>query len=292
MESLNYTFSLLTDTFAHGAYQTMNFNRPELRAPSIKGMIRWWHEALGHSSADARTIFGHVSDRRNGIEGNNASRVMFRVQAVTNKLAQSVEFMPHKGQRGGSKSAILPEASFSLRLIQRREQLPSALWQQVQQATNAWMLMGGIGQKSNRSAGSPWPEIEAPKTPQEYLITCRKLLEGSKIRVALLDFSDPNPKTLRNLCGRFPNTRDYEIPGFVFGTAGDFKKRIDRKPSPLKLRAVYLDNSLHLAVVWAPLQQHQDTIQNLKSGIEIMLQIEEKKKLALLLREILPSLDS
>lgn len=292
MESLTYSFSLLSDTFAHGAYQTMNFNRPELRSPSVKGMIRWWHEALGNTSGDGRLIFGHVSDCRNGIEGNNASRVIIRVHPTEDVREQTTEFMPHKGHRGGSKAAIAPGTSYQLILTQRREQLPADLWGQVQRAATAWMLMGGIGQRSNRAAGSPWPVTNAPQTPQAYLSTCRNLLEGTRVRVALLEFTSENPKVIRDLCGRFPNTRDYDISGNVFGTAGDFRKNIPRKPSPLKLRAVQLNGSLHIAAVWAPSIPYQDTIQNLQAGIETMLHIEGKKQLGLLLKDALPSLAS
>lgn len=292
MESLTYSFSLLSDTFAHGAYQTMNFNRPELRAPSVKGMIRWWHEALGNTSNDGRIIFGHVSDRYNGIEGNNASRVIIRIQPTTEIREKATEFMPHKGHRGGSKAAIMPGTSYQLILTQRRERLPTDLWEQLQRATTAWMLLGGIGQRSNRAAGSPWPKVNAPETPQAYLSTCRDLLTGSRVRVALLDFSDENPNTLRDICGRFPNSRDFDILGNVFGTAGDFRKRVPRKPSPLKLRAVYLDGSLHIAAVWSPSIPNEDTIQNLQAGIETMLHIEGKKQLGLLLKDALPSLAS
>ena len=280
MDFLNYNFSLLSDTFAHGAYQTQNFNRPELRAPSVKGMIRWWHKSLGFSEQDAGILFGQA------IGQTNASRVTIRVSPVSPVQTERADFMPHKGQNGGSKAAIKPGTQYDLVLTQRRESLPPALWDQLKRAAEAWLLLGGIGQRSNRSAGSPWPTTEAPQTPQIYLETCRRLLQGTRVRVALLDFSSDNERELRNLSGRFPNARYFNIAGNVFGSA------VPRKPSPLKLRAVYLDNTLHIAAVWAPSIPYEDTIFNLQAGIETMIQINEKRQLGMLLKDVLPSLAS
>ncbi|MEI6605371.1 MAG: RAMP superfamily CRISPR-associated protein, partial [Verrucomicrobiota bacterium] len=148
MDFLNYNFSLLSDTFAHGAYQTQNFNRPELRAPSVKGMIRWWHKSLGFSEQDAGILFGQA------IGQTNASRVTIRVSPVSPVQTERADFMPHKGQNGGSKAAIKPGTQYDLVLTQRRESLPPALWDQLKRAAEAWLLLGGIGQRSNRSAGS------------------------------------------------------------------------------------------------------------------------------------------
>ena len=59
MQTQEYTIEIISETFAHGAYQTQNFNIPELRPPSVKGLIRWWHQALGYSARDAEAIFGN-----------------------------------------------------------------------------------------------------------------------------------------------------------------------------------------------------------------------------------------
>jgi len=283
MSSLEYQFSLLSDTFAHGAYQTQNFNRPELRAPSVKGMIRWWFKALGHSEADADILFGSIKPVA-------ASRIVIRVHPIEPAETASADFMPHKGQRGGSKTAIQPGSLFHLSITQRREPLPEPLWLKLQQAVEAWLLLGAIGQRSNRAAGSIlWDK--SPRTQPAFELKASELLEKSKIRFAVLkkDFGNDDIAA-RNLAGRFPNTRDYQVRGFVFGTAGDFKQRIPRKPSPLKLRVVLIDESIRLLAIWVPENPFEDTESNLRGGLDLMGEIEGKAELARLLKEVLPRL--
>ena len=282
MDSLTYDFSLISETFAHGAYQTQNFNRPELRAASLKGVIRSWHEALGFSKADALTIFGQVSDRRNGIDGNFASRIMIRVSPLSDAPTVTTEFMPHKGAGGGSKAAIQPGARYRLMITQRREALPPPLWEQVKRATQAWLLLGAVGQRANRGCGCPWPVQDAPTTPAAYLEACGNLIKGTRVRVALLDYQTDASRMLRDVSGRFPRSSECNIPGAVFGSVDP------RKPSPLKLRAVQLNDRLHLAAVWLPRDPYNDTATNLRAGIETMIQIPAKRDLGLLLQKALP----
>jgi CRISPR type III-B/RAMP module RAMP protein Cmr1 len=280
MDPLSYHFSLLSDTFAHGAYQTQNFNRPELRAPSVKGMIRWWHKALRFQENDAGVLFGQA------IGETRAARVSIRVSPVQPVHTDRADFMPHKGVNGGTKIAIQPGSSYRLLITQRREPLSPILWDQLIRSTKAWLLLGGIGQRSNRGAGSPWPSSDAPQTPEQYLDTCRRLLVNTPVRVALLGYSSEHQCDLRDLAGRFPNTRDFNIAGRVFGSA------VPRKPSPLKLRAVYLNGSHHLAAIWAPSNVGEDTARNLQAGIDAMIRIDGKRELGLLLKDALATLAS
>ena len=277
MDSLTYDFSLISETFAHGAYQTKNFNRPELRAASLKGVIRSWHEALGFSKADALTIFGHISDKL-----NVASRIMIRVSPLSDVPTVTTEFMPHKGAGGGSKAAIQPGARYRLMITQRREALPPPLWDQVKRATQAWLLLGAVGQRANRGCGCPWPVQDAPTTPAAYLEACGNLIKGTRVRVALLDYQTDASRMLRDVSGRFPRSSECNIPGAVFGSVDP------RKPSPLKLRAVQLNDRLHLAAVWLPRDPYNDTAGNLRAGIEAMIQIPAKRDLGLLLQKALP----
>lgn len=285
MESLEYSFSLLSETFSHGAYQTQNFNHPELRAPSVKGMIRWWHQALGLPADDQLLIFGHVADRRNGILNNHASAVSFRVDPVTEILQQEVDFMPHKGHRSGRKMALMPETGYRLMITQRREPLSADRWAQLQRAVETWLLLGAVGQRSTRGAGSIlWDH--APSSKSDFEASVSELLAGAgvRVRVAILDVCGDSPTELRDLAGRFPKSSDYDIPGDVFGTARP------RKPSPLKLRIVRIDGKLSLAAIWIPSNQREDTAMNLKAGVRVMAGIPAKQKLARLLEDALPIL--
>lgn len=289
MEATHFDFELITETFAHGAYQTQNFNRPELRAPSVKGMIRWWHKALGNAESDARKIFGSVASKT---ERNQASAVSIRITPLSPPPTANCEFMPHKGHRGGTKRAILPGARFRLTLTPRRGGLTQELETQLLNTTKAWLLLGSIGQRSNRGAGSiHWDKCPTNRAEFEELVGA--VISNSSIRTSILDgLQFSNAAEARDLAGRFPNTRDFAIPGFVFGTAGDQRKRIPRKPSPLKLKVTELDDALHLLAIWAPTAPHEDTKANLEAAVEIMSGIDGKAELAALLADALPRLTS
>jgi hypothetical protein len=277
MESFSYNFSLLSDTFAHGAYQTQNFNRPELRAPSVKGMIRCWHKALGYSESDAQRLFG-------GINPTQAALVSVRVLSTNEPVAQTVDFMPHKGRAGGAKSAIRPGCGYTLVLAPRRGGIDDALSNQLQNAAKAWLLLGSIGQRSNRAAGSiHWDRC--PESSKGFEVEAGVLLERSKVRFAILSGNfGADSVSARNMAGRFPNTRDINVPGYVFGSARP------RKPSPLKLKIVNLDGAIKLLAIWIPENAREDTAANLSAGLDLMDSIQGKRELAGMIREVLPRL--
>ncbi len=271
MESLTYYFSLLSDTFAHGAYQTMNFNRPELRAPSVKGMIRWWHEALGMTKQHSDTLFGQA------IGATMASRVTIRVHPTTNVQQQKVDFMPHKKERGGSKNAIQPGTAYQLTLTQRREPLPMDLWEQLQRATEAWLLLGAIGQRSNRAAGSVlWDQ--APATQKEFELKVADLLGTAHITFAILDATFDHNRQARDVAGDF-------LKDEAFGGSAPFGSASPRKPSPLKLKCIQIDGSIRLLAIW---DRRIDSPAELTRGVHTL--INSNKKIGRLLEAVLPQL--
>lgn len=273
MESCTYSFSLLSDTFAHGAYQTLNFNRPELRSPSVKGMIRWWHEALGLSKQNADTLFGQA------IGATMASRVTIRVHPTTVIRQQNTEFMPHKGQRGGTKSAIQPGTAYQLILTQRREILSGDLWKELQRATEAWLLLGAIGQRSNRAAGSVlWDQ--APTVQKEFEIKASDLLGSAKITFAILDPKFNHNREARGIAGDF-------LKDDAFGGATPFGSARPRKPSPLKLKCIKLEDSIRLLAIW---DRRTELPADLTRGVHTL--INSNKEIGRLLEEALPRLTS
>jgi hypothetical protein len=279
MAPLIYQFSLLSATFAHGAYQTQNFNRPELRAPSVKGMIRWWHEALGFPAADARILFGQVSDRRAGIDGNLASRVNIRISPMAVVATGRTDFMPHKGSRGGSKAALLPNTCYQLVLSGRRESLPPHLWNQLRQATEAWLLLGAIGQRGNRAAGSVlWDE--APTSSKDFELAASQLLADSRLSFAVLaEEFDGREADARRVAG------DFLAADAFNGLAPFGAVRPERKPSPLKLKCVRLDGSLRLLAVW---DGRKDSRDGLRRGVRTL--VNARKPIGELLEQVLPQL--
>lgn len=270
MESLTYSFSLLSDTFAHGAYQTMNFNRPELRAPSVKGMIRWWHKALGNSEDHAQRIFG-------GINPTLAASVSIRVQPVTKPETSASSFMPHKGQGGGAKTAIQPGTAYQLLLTQRREPLSENLWRELRRACESWLLLGAIGQRSNRAAGSIlWDD--SPTTQKEFEIKSAELLDATKISFAILSRKFERNRDARAIAGDFLSDQ-------AFGGLAPFGSANPRKPSPLKLKCVQLDGGVRLLALW---DRRNESQHNLTRGVQTL--VRSNKHIGQLLEEVLPKL--
>lgn len=284
--TISRSFKFLTPAFPHGVYQSQHHNRPELRAPSLRGQLRWWWRALSKSSSDplGNKLFGNAA----GSEGSS-SLIQLRLHAPLEPSTISSEILPHKTdfKHRGPKAAYQPQVDeFTLELRPRRQGIEDSTHEKLTTVLDAWLLMGAVGQRANRAAGSPWPTAGAPISPAAYLEQCRRLLVDSDLRIALLNFHSDTPEALREIAGRFPNSGTCHIPGNVFGSARP------RKPSPLRLRAVNLDGGLQLAALWAPLTPHEDTAENLKAGIAAMLQVEQKRELGLLLEEALPDLIS
>ncbi|MCB1129270.1 MAG: hypothetical protein KDM81_22410, partial [Verrucomicrobiae bacterium] len=184
------TFSFLTCAFPHGAYQSPGFNRPELRAPSIKGQLRWWYDALFADEKEEQRLFGFVSTRQNsrlGLHGNEASRILVRLRPLTAQAPTApTEFMPHKGREGGTKQAIPAGTRYELSIHPRRGPQSAEQNRRLERVLDAWLLLGAVGQRSNRGAGSVWPD-DAPVEAAAFMERAMGLLAGSKLRCALLD---------------------------------------------------------------------------------------------------------
>lgn len=274
---ISRSFRFLTPAFAHGAYQAQSENIPELRAPSIRGQLRQWWRMLGYGHGNE--CFGSVS----GSDGM-ASKIQVRLIGPSEPRICTSEILPHKEnpRHRGFKNAIQANADiFTIELRTIRGGLGKEAEERLENTLNAWLLMGGVGQRSNRSAGSPWPEEHAPTTIPDYLSRCRNLLSRSKVRVAVLDIALRSANEVRDLSGRFLGNG--RVPGNVFGSADP------RKSSSLKLRAVELDDALRIAAIWHP-KNAEDTPNNLRLAVSQMKQIEAKAELARLIENALPDL--
>jgi CRISPR type III-B/RAMP module RAMP protein Cmr1 len=292
MNPITRRFTFLTSAFPHGAYQSQRFNVPELRGPSVKGQLRWWYDALFGDVKSEQRLFGYVSSKDNsrlGLEGNQSSRIMVRVNCPdAQPKTTETDFMPHKSRDGGKKNAIVAGTRYELTLLPRREGLKPQEQQRLERVLDAWLLLGAVGQRANRGAGSPCPE-NAPTTSEAYLSRANALVDGSKLRCAFLGNTYLTEHELRREAGDFidgPTTRisrgarevDVTQPWWPFGAAED------RKPSPLKLRAVRVDDHLRLLAIW---DGRHHTPDNLRQGVE---QLARQKEIGRFLLAVLPNL--
>lgn len=221
---------LLTPCFCRGAYR----DQPEIRVPSIRGMVRWWFRALGGMREQEKAVFGGVHG------GAAASRLVFRVSNVSaHKADPNPATLPHKsGGQASPQAAFASGAKFHLSVTSRLSPLPDDLVRRVENALEVWILLGSLGLRANRGGGSLWPAgNHAPKTPAELRERLTALgcnwpvyLAGTKVGT--------NVEELRAAA-----TDTVSEPREIFGAA-----RGGRLASPLKIKIVRLDNQLRLLI--------------------------------------------
>ena len=156
---------VLTPLFNRGAYQ----DTPELRVPSIRGMVRWWFRTLGGTADEEKDAFGGMKKcGRRLADEVMASRLVFRVSQVRAQRANPNPLtLPHKqGGQGSPQAAFAPGATFTLEVFTRFGDLSTELRRKVESALEVWLLLGALGLRANRTGGNVWPSNgAAPATP-------------------------------------------------------------------------------------------------------------------------------
>jgi len=260
MESITREFTFLTAAFPHGAYQSLAANQPDLRAPSVKGQLRWWYDAIFNNKATEDLLFGGLKNPlQGGKPGPESSRVIVRVQSLNEVNVAKMQFMPHKGGGGGEKNAIRPRTRYRVSLVPRRAGVSPEEYPRLERIVDTWLLLGAIGQRANRGAGSIF-SLDAPKTVADYEARTGQLLRDTKLRAAVLGKIYGSEYELRYDAGDF-------LAAEAFGNPTPFGSAFPRKPSLLKLRAAYLDGGLRLVALWDG--RHQADI-TLRQGIQTL----------------------
>jgi hypothetical protein len=293
MTVITRNFTFLTAAFPHGAYQSQGFNRPDLRGPSVKGHLRWWYDALfggadASGKSDEDKLFGGLKNPKPGDKpGPEASRTVVRVRTLSTKGDfLSTHILPHKPdpRDRGPKSAIAPGTGYELSLISRREDWTEQERQRLEQVLDSWLLLGAVGQRANRAAGSLWPE-GSPTSVTAYESRAAELLGKSKLVCAVLPGSYAHDECkVRFVAGDFiegPTTSVQRGPRQVEAVESwwPFGSADPRKPSSLKLRAALLENELRLVALWDGRYHSND---NLRRGIE---QLATAKEIGRLLKQ-------
>jgi hypothetical protein len=228
---------LLSPTFCRGAYQ----DSPELREPSIRGMVRWWFRVLGGKPDEEKTAFGGMKKFGQALAGKVvASHLVFRVSEVNAvKASPDPATLPHKsGGQSSPQAAFAPGGSFQLAVMSRYAPLGSDLEKKLENALEVWILLGALGLRANRAGGSLWPTGEGtPQTPADL----RKSLDvhGCHWPVYLA-----GPEAGADLTAlRAAATDTVSEPKWLFGSA-----RKERLASPLKFKIVRLEGKLRLLI--------------------------------------------
>jgi len=238
---------VLTPLFNRGAYQ----DTPEIRVPSIRGMVRWWFRQLGGTVDEEKEAFGGMTRFGQRLKGQvHASRLVFRVSNVrAERASPNPATLPHKqGGQSSPQAAFAPGATFHLEVFSRFGDLPASLQEKVGNALDVWLVLGALGLRANRSGGNVWPaDGTAPQTPQAL----RTRLDELGCRWHVMLAGPEIGGSLEQL--RAAATDTVNSPDWVFGYA----RGRERLASAIKFKVVRLEGHLRLLVT-APDQRVLD----------------------------------
>ena len=168
MIQIEEKLTLITPCFCAGADQKV----AELRAPSIRGQLRWWFRVLGGTPEQEKELFG-------GVHGNAAaSKIVVRIKDIT-PLHGKTEELPrqnaplyylfhfanasgkNKFDKNGPRyepSGWLKEGTaFTVEVLSRQPMKPEEE-RQFLEAWNAFVTFGGLGLRQTRGLGSFAPQ--------------------------------------------------------------------------------------------------------------------------------------
>lgn len=254
---MNRTIDLefITPLFSHGAT-----DKPEVRAASIRGQLHDWFRLLGGDVVAERRVFGGIKQNKasfSGHEKTHASSVVVRVGDVVGSV-KDMATLPHKsGGMSAPRQALDIGTKCRVTVFDRLCGLSSEDENHLDAAINAWLLMGTLGYRATRAAGSfLWQDeaFESPTDRLKYEDACRNLLEDFSVqaKVAVLEKPYERAEEARKVVSDSLGGRD------DWSGKDDLKKLHDplgfigggRKTSPLKYRIVRLKKGFHILALW------------------------------------------
>lgn len=206
----------------------------ELRVPPIRGHLRLWHRVLFHAN-DANRVWGSTADN----EGCG-SRVGVTLKNIPPPSTAKAPTLPHKDERfQGPRSALTAGTKATL-VLQRLPGCTATDWEHSQKAARLWLLLGCLGNRSNRAAGSVWPDgnnttSPAPSSPGELRHQLSDL--GCNWAIALAPTSiGTSWESLRKAASDTPKDR----PNYGWASP--------REPSPTHFKIVRFGTELRLLI--------------------------------------------
>lgn len=262
-----YEFTTLTPTFTYGVDQTV----PELRMPSVKGQLRWWARAILGNGTPEYDLFGGIKGKANGYTDDAvAGPFIFRL-SCPQQDEKPYSICPH-AENYGKKKALSPDLDkhFTMTITAKLARA-SQSWANLEKTIQAWLLLGAVGGRSNRAAGSVWKKDYRP-SPEQFLQDCQAFT-SDQLKVRVLDKctwdAETDAEYLRKIA---TNT----LAGESVETALGFAKGNNRKASPLKLKVGYFEDGYRLIAVFdmrdqrATAAQFHDAIQKLNDSKKLI----------------------
>jgi CRISPR-associated protein Cmr1 len=167
MKKATFEFELLTPAFAGGAEPK---NRAEIRAPSIRGQLRWWFRVLGGFKKlrqkaikeQEAEIFGAIAGDE-GCAGKLAVRVVRTVQSLSRKDMKAMGVGPFTEEgyllwplasrnEGDSSRAVIDAGQiFQLDIVWRGN---PDLWDDIRSLVTVFGNLGSLGFRGRRAMGA------------------------------------------------------------------------------------------------------------------------------------------
>ena len=265
LQTEKFKFELLTPCFSGTAY---GGQEAEIRVPPIRGHIRQWHRALFRNE-DTNKVWGSASksDKNSShVEGStsndsqHSSLVGIRLVNVDKVKIEKSPILPHKNGGGGTRLAIQPETVVEFELV-RLVGCSNPLWEHAIKATKLWLLLGGLGARVNRAAGSVYPIGDwVPKDKEQFKKFLSVTLELENHSIALIGYGkNHSAEDLRKVASDTikGNLRN------VFGSPEP------RQPSPTKFKVFRFDNVYCLLAIAPKKQIYYDRTQKNTPIIDI-----------------------
>lgn len=212
----SHPFTLLTPAIIGGAEG--KFAPAEMRVASIRGQVRWWHRKTGLIPS-----FNDVWGQTDGAV--IASKVSLVLDPSTPASHLDASILPHK--QSATRDAIAPCQSFTLTL-RRLVGCGDAHWSAARKAVKLWLLLGGLGLRVNRAAGSVWPLGDwVPQDEEAFKSLLQDLGYTQPVQLAAAGLAS-TPQDLR-----------HHASDTVKGSPHLFGEiQPQRKPSPLKMKVI------------------------------------------------------
>lgn len=262
MKPFSIKIKLITPLFSYGA-NNKNNPQPEIRVPSVRGMLRWWANAL-LSADEVAEILGGEQDK-----SPVASRVRIRLSLMQQLQKSMINLLPHPCPHPSPKMSVVAGTKFELLFSEclngKRE-----LDERFIRVLKCWLLLGALGGRSNRGAGSfsfEWDGFSAPEVPDNYIREVNNLLQGSHLHAAILPGEFSTAEEARIVAS---NT----IAGGIGNNAlGNINPRV---PSPLRFRVVEMRAAegavprkyYALAAIWDGRNRQQEGRSDLMTAID------------------------
>ena len=187
MQTVTFTCETITPMFLNGAYG----DNPELRAPSIKGALRfWWRAMNGHLTLEK------LKNTEGVLFGNTERRSSFSMKIVEKEpLRIKSEFvLPHK-ERSFTKQAIQVGQKFDIVFYCPKD----ATTQLIKNLFPLCCALGGFGGRSRRGFGG------IKITNGQYPVTLEAILQ-------LLNELVPQKFILKDNAIHYLATQRHEYP--------------------------------------------------------------------------------